>query len=299
MLASLIATLLLAEPHASVTEQLRRTEGLETPAPPIDVAPCTQCHLKQTEQWLQSRHSISATNELFVDGFQAEGAQRRCLSCHAPGAELLSEPITKAGVSCVHCHSVGPGHRLVDRDSLRSAEFCAACHQFHFDMPTASKVVLASSLAQSTFDEWSEYRAGGGTETCQGCHMPGGDHRMLGGHDPDVLRTGLEVRREKNGVVLHSSNVGHYFPTGDVFRALVITAFDQSGRTLQVIRLKREFRFGRGIRTLTRDTRLRPFETRFVKLPETATVVEVRYEFAPGVSTLVWTDAEQQRGRKN
>lgn len=54
-----------------------------------------------------------------------------------------------------------------DTDSL-----CASCHQVGLDRDKDKKLTKGKDLVlQTTFDEYLEYRKGGGTETCVDCHM--------------------------------------------------------------------------------------------------------------------------------
>ncbi len=50
---------------------------------------------------------------------------------------------------------------------------CQNCHDVNFDRSGDGKVEIGTDLVlQTTYQEYIEYRAGGGQETCTGCHMP-------------------------------------------------------------------------------------------------------------------------------
>lgn len=50
---------------------------------------------------------------------------------------------------------------------------CANCHNVNLDRNHDRRIVKGEDLVlQQTFDEYSRYRAAGGTETCTTCHMP-------------------------------------------------------------------------------------------------------------------------------
>lgn len=50
---------------------------------------------------------------------------------------------------------------------------CASCHDVHLDRDRDGKIVKGVDLVlQTTYDEFGEYRAAGGTDTCVTCHMP-------------------------------------------------------------------------------------------------------------------------------
>lgn len=116
---------------------------------------------------------------------------------------------------------------------------------------------------------------GHGEETCQQCHMPGGDHRFRGSHDEDYLKGALSVEvREQGGgyaLLLKSRGVGHHLPTGDLFRHLTVEIAAPGSETfVEVARLGRRFDLvhnaesGRYGKRLVEDTSLRPFEERLV-----------------------------------
>jgi hypothetical protein len=57
--------------------------------------------------------------------------------------------------------------------------------------------------------------------------MPGGSHRILASHDPLLLRksvkiTAVRLAKRKVRFQITSLNVGHNFPTGDVFRTITL-----------------------------------------------------------------------------
>ncbi len=68
--------------------------------------------------------------------------------------------------------------------------------------------------------------------TCASCHMKAGEngrrtHGFVASHDATMLANAIDVQatRQENGhlvFVLSSRDVGHAFPTGDLFRRLVL-----------------------------------------------------------------------------
>lgn len=70
--------------------------------------------------------------------------------------------------------------------------------------------------------DWLASPAADKGQTCQNCHMPGGDHRMRGLHDRDFVRDALRFETDwlpgTNGdgqlrVSLHNIGAGHSLPT--------------------------------------------------------------------------------------
>ncbi len=199
------------------------------------------------------------TNRLFLNGFASE-PHARCVNCHAPLIEQAQEvrrarrellatrspqalppgALAHEGITCVTCH-LREGEVLVARaqadtgshpqrvdPSLARSDFCFACHEFQAHEVADGKTRLTSESMQTTGSEWKRWEAGGGQGTCQSCHMRGGTHDLRGAFDLDVLRAAarLEWVRTARGpvAVLQAQGVGHRFPTGDVFRHLVLWA---------------------------------------------------------------------------
>ncbi len=122
--------------------------------------------------------------------------------------------------------------------AFEDARFCATCHQFAEDDPA-----LNGKLLENTFEEWRQSRYARERKPCQSCHMPGRRHLWRGIHDPDMVRSGLELRvepvaTERDGaalrLVLQSVGIGHFFPTY-VTPRVVVAAWqkDQAGRILE------------------------------------------------------------------
>jgi len=72
---------------------------------------------------------------------------------------------------------------------------------------------------------------------CANCHMPWTgdgttrhrDHRFIASGDPSVLRSAVTVHAERTTdesitITLETAAVGHAFPTGDLFRRVLVTA---------------------------------------------------------------------------
>ncbi len=206
---------------------------------------CRACHPAVVAQWNDSRHRVSVTNEVFLDGLARE-PQRRCLTCHAPlaaqaddarallrpGGALPAGSLAHEGITCAVCHlrdgvllAASPGalpygHPLRYEPGLREPALCASCHEFRAHAVVDGRTVLLEERLQTTFSEWRAWRAGGGAQTCQQCHMPQASHRFRDTHDEAWLRGALRVTQAGRALVLESVGVGHDFPTGDVFRHL-------------------------------------------------------------------------------
>jgi hypothetical protein len=164
--------------------------------------------------------------------------RRFCVDCHVQGGGQRAE-----GIACAACHAephaaAATTPAALPVSPLRDPSFCRRCHEFATPAWDGGQLQATDLPMQSTFTEWQAYRRAGGRDSCQSCHMPGGDHLMRGAHDIDLLKGALAVRavRGRAGEVtftLASINVGHRFPTGDLFRHLTLEVLD--GQVWRVI----------------------------------------------------------------
>lgn len=130
----------------------------------------------------------------------------------APGASLPlagGDERANEGISCVACHSSADGASTPGGGALKSAfgakiekgrryygpidqaagngfhvsvaspafktpdNLCGSCHDVNFDRNGDGQIVKGTDLVlQTTFDEYGDYRAAGGNQSCADCHMP-------------------------------------------------------------------------------------------------------------------------------
>lgn len=220
------------------------TAALAVDAPLVGLvdADCQACHPEVATQWAHSRHHTAFTNPDFQRSFARERLAF-CRDCHAPGLvraqPLAGEAAEALGVGCIDCHGEGPAVRtgpgsaavqaphLLARDDAFGTASCARCHEFAF--PPNSHLP-AGSMMQTTM---REHRASAHTDRgCDACHLPragaGVDHSLASTRDPEALRRALAVTATREGndllVTLEPRDVGHAFPTGDLFRRLALHA---------------------------------------------------------------------------
>jgi len=160
-----------------------------------------------------------------------------CRGCHAPAADPsrpTPDAAREAGIRCIDCHAgmpvthgsvgtaSGPAGHVAHAPAARA---CATCHEFRFpDGPT---------LMQKTATEHA--KSAHARKACGDCHMrpvpgPGGkphrDHRF----DVDAMVPGALVadvaRASETRVAfrLSAGEIGHAFPTGDLFRRVSVRA---------------------------------------------------------------------------
>lgn len=228
---------------------------------------CGWCHAEQYADWQSSRHRQSWTNDIFQAGYIVE-PQDFCVYCHAPLAEQTAEvlnnrawyraqhprstvdplplrapePYAAEGVNCVTCHwrqgqlygptgPEGAAHPVDRAEDMQAADFCAGCHEFPMAQGRGGQIHFTDEPMQKTYQEW---RAWGGAQTCQSCHMPEGRHTFRGAHDLSLLRASIDVtatRADPQTVhfCVESVGVGHHVPTGDLFRHLTLEVDDGAG----------------------------------------------------------------------
>ncbi len=259
---------------------------------PLSAEDCIDCHAGHGEDWMQSRHRISWSNELFQEDFAAEPLPV-CRDCHAPG------PRPEEGVSCLTCHLEGSvilspsvsgeaPHASRSAPELAESMFCAGCHDFNFALvhPDGS-LTWSDEPMQSTFREWSRWP---GTETCQDCHMTGGEHRFPGAHDVERLAGSVRVTALTDGaqtrLVVESVGVGHALPTGDLFRHMTLQIQRPGQPWIEAAWIGRRFGYRADApqRTRLSDTRIFPDQPAMIIVPPGPLRWRLRYHY---------TEAEQ------
>jgi hypothetical protein len=289
------------QPPAAVMPGPHR--GSSEPARLHRNAACVDCHEEAAAQWSASLHRAAFTDPDFAAAYAHEPT-RFCRGCHAPEAAPEHESpgaAAELGVACVTCHvpqgaalpsdgvlaamtittgersaaSEAAPHPIVRDPAFTTTAACAACHDF--DHPHAPGVPM-----QSTVREHQRSPAAG--DGCVGCHMrdpPRGPvhHGFAASRDHERLRAALEIhalRPEPARILisLRPRAIGHAFPTGDMFRQVLVEAdaTDEQGdplagdqRILGKIYQDRLAGSSRG-RVLLEDTRLLPGAEAVVEL---------------------------------
>lgn len=210
------------------------SEGVAAPQQFTSSGECQACHAQVYEEWQSSAHANSWVNPDVRD--QSNNfSNTDCIDCHAPrpifetgvGKRVLPRSSRRnEGVDCIACHvlpeggvagtmdSPGAACRPIARRELTQEEFCGVCHDQH-----------------KTVQQWKGSRYAEQGIGCIDCHMPyrngdpalGRDHRCLGGHDIDMVKSAVTIRgvREGDQWVIEVENVGagHSFPTDERSRA--------------------------------------------------------------------------------
>ena len=239
---------------------------------------CEGCHSDIAAEWQASLHRQAFTDPVFLSAYAVEPLAF-CRGCHAPEANAAREPDKRSaaiGVACTTCHV--EDHRIVgapaDRPGkedaahpvfadarLATAAACSGCHQFDFPKEAMQRFPEAM---QDTAHEHA--RSGHAKEPCQSCHMPLVDGVGEGRHkshvfavisDPAMIRRAARVQAVRldgatTEITIEAADVGHSFPTGDMFRRLEVRAeaLDERG---QVIARARPVVLGRTFRDVPRN----------------------------------------------
>ena len=232
------------------------------PEPLPSEAECRECHPEVAAQWQRSRHRAAFQNPDFQRSLAREPTDF-CRDCHAPGrVHVPPLPTAEAealGVACLDCHgggdtiltgggepsdaSLAAPHALTTADDF-ATQICARCHEFEF--PHDSRQA-AGTLMQLTM---REHRASPSRDrSCASCHLPNGDHSLASTRDDDAIRRAVTVRARRDGddllVELTPDEIGHAFPTGDLYRRIEVHAERQiDGRAIASVTryLDREWR---------------------------------------------------------
>ena len=222
-----------------------------------DDASCARCHDEIAAEWQSSLHRHAWQNDYFRRSYANE-TKAICRGCHEPSADPSAEPSLAArevGVGCTTCHVatagiVGsrplparPGGHVVLGDArLATPAACGGCHDFPFPDDADG----AGPRQQDTLGE--HRRSAAAEKPCQGCHMPLAASRAGGEHHDHTFRvqgdramlaravrvTSATLEDGKLTLSLAPGEIGHAFPTGDVFRRaeVRVTPIDEAGAPL-------------------------------------------------------------------
>jgi hypothetical protein len=138
-------------------------------------------------------------------------------------------------------------HPVMRDGRLDGTRACSGCHEFEFPDRSARR---APELMQATVTEHA--RSAQRDRTCASCHMPltkpgVGAHRshaFFGGHDEAIVKSAVTVQAERSRdgarITLTPRELGHAFPTGDLFRRIEVSA-EAIGTEWQVVARARRY----------------------------------------------------------
>lgn len=275
---------------------------------------CVSCHADIGAEWKASMHAIAYEDPVFKKAYSIEPLGF-CRNCHAPEGDPdagLSDEAAALGVGCVTCHVQGdeifgahgsPGkegvHATTKDARLATADACAGCHEF--DFPGQPGRFMQGTIGEHASSKHAK-------STCADCHMkktigPNAhvDHRFRVAGDAAMIRSAVKVRATRPtsdvvNVTLTADQVGHDFPTGDMFRRLELRAVAKgpSGDITAIpTHLRREFQTSAPGATAQR------VQVRDKRVPGDGTPVDAEIRFADDVKGLPvhWVVAYQRMDR--
>lgn len=180
---------------------------------------CMDCHAPQLKD--ASESLIKQVADLIVAAVDKkdENAKKElgklnvnCVVCHnmkvAIEKNLHGAP--ENGVYYGPAGKASPAHKTSKSNVITSAVFCGQCHGIY--TPPDGDTIGCNTLYGSYQDA---YRANGGTETCQDCHMKKENrgHTFPGAYQEAILKEGLVVDANIASIRLHP---GKWIPTAIV-----------------------------------------------------------------------------------
>jgi nitrate/TMAO reductase-like tetraheme cytochrome c subunit len=187
---------------------------------PESARACLECHAPLAEQSPEITQSKTRTrpNPAFDASLQAQGLV--CAGCHVRGHQRFGPPRRDVSTADPPARGSLPHNGVTRASAFLRSEFCGSCHQFAPD-----GFALNGKLLENTLAEWRASPAARQGLQCQDCHMPDRRHLWRGIHDPEMVKSGVEISittdrpRYRPGdqvratLTVTSRRVGHYFPT--------------------------------------------------------------------------------------
>ena len=173
---------------------------------------CMDCHAPQVKDASASLvREIARLAEVATgDGDEAarEAARKslarlnvNCVACHnlKAAVEKNQHGAPQPGVFYGPTGRPSPAHGTARSSAFTTSPFCGQCHSLY--TAPDREIAFCTSLYGSYQDH---YRAKGGLESCQDCHMrtKGRGHRMPGRHDLDAVRDAISLEASAVGVRL-------------------------------------------------------------------------------------------------
>ncbi len=185
-----------------------------------EVMKCLDCHAP-TMKYASEELAVEVAN-MIVKAFTTKDEKEK---------KALKKELSKLNVGCLGCHNVkattislgllgeperdtiytsrevfSPAHKTIPVNTMDKSLFCAQCHGIYY--APDGEAIYCNTLNGSYYDN---YRARGGLETCQDCHMKKKNrgHTFPGGHDLEIVKEGIDFNAEIYGI-RHS--VGKWIP---------------------------------------------------------------------------------------
>lgn len=176
--------------------------------------PCFKCHLPQIKYATDKVAAEIADAILKDDKTRVSKLNISCLVCHNEKAVVHGRP--EKGV--VYGSKDVPDHEgqpVKKSPLLKNSLMCGQCHglgpNLEFETPVQCATLYGSYL--------HAYIPSGGTQTCQDCHMKGGDHYM----PPDFNKRDELSARLREALPMEVQTLAYtYHPKEDSFLPMVV-----------------------------------------------------------------------------
>ncbi|MFZ3064834.1 MAG: multiheme c-type cytochrome ExtKL [Nitrospirota bacterium] len=174
---------------------------------------CMNCHAPQLKD--ASESLIRQISDLIVaavdekDEAKKEAAKKElakfnvnCITCHNTKA-IVEKNLRGEAQKDVYYSPAGkksPAHKTEMSPAMERPLFCGQCHGAY--TPPDGDVVICNTLYESY---QNAYKANGGTETCQDCHMKKNNrgHTFPGAYQLDIVQEGIGLDAQIIGTKLH------------------------------------------------------------------------------------------------
>lgn len=223
---------------------------------------CMECHapLAEQKQAFEAARAQGQGHMPSAQGLAAVG--NSCAGCHIRENKRFGPPERDSGMTG-QSDPENPHGGVFRTADFEKSDFCASCHQFPQDYAINGKPL------ENTVAEWQASPQAAEGISCQNCHMPDRKHLWRGIHDPDMVKSGLEVEYDITGqkarFTLTSTGVGHAFPTyitpKVIMQAVALdTQGNQKPETAKSYVIKRDVGYADGRWQEYSDSRLLPGE---------------------------------------
>lgn len=159
--------------------------------------PCFKCHLPQAITSAEDSVAVELTEALLAkDSAKIAKLQIGCIVCHNDKAIIHKRELGAPekgvlyGTKDVSAHGDGTFKTVKKSAIMKDSVYCGQCHgtgpNFEFDQTFQCANLYGSYL--------HNYVSGGGTKTCQDCHMQKGDHLIAPNFNDDKQTSELYAK---------------------------------------------------------------------------------------------------------
>jgi len=211
---------------------------------------CINCHSPLKEQ--QSGNKV--TGQL-NPGLMEEGIN--CAVCHIRNGIIYASPLKKGNQSAIAKMDTRAKECILPikrSASLIDGSLCAGCHQFNFpdslgSLESTKSLRLGDTPMQNTVAEYGNSEAHAKGISCSECHFRAQNkptHDTQTGTQNSFHISFTKVKNPETGrpymeANLQMKNIGHAWPTGDLFRSVTIESLDSSGRRMDTVVIARQY----------------------------------------------------------